>query len=120
MADKLEGFLQALNTLSDTSFPTADYVEKLVAAGLKTNAGNYLSANLSSPVAANDAKFNGSDCTADVCNLMVASAARGIAQVSDDYGFHGCVDIVSFNLAEVQYLYLLHSRARRLPNQSLT
>ena len=116
MADKLDSFLQSLNTLSDTTFPIGEYVNKLVAAGLKTDAGDYLKANLSSPVSADDAKFNGRDCSNDVCNLMVSSAVRGLAEVNDSYGFHGCADAVCCPI--LSYAMLIISRTNLLSSQS--
>ncbi|KAF2197118.1 hypothetical protein GQ43DRAFT_222616 [Delitschia confertaspora ATCC 74209] len=85
-------FLVALQKASKQPFPIKEYLDRLVSASHSIPGTSLLRDYF--PNASRDhedATFHGTDCSEQIFGLVASAAARGMALVEDQYGFHECV-----------------------------
>ena len=98
----LKAFFESLQRLE--TFPANEYARKLEQASRYTPAMGQFAQYFPQPdPSQRTATFDGQDCSSRISDLAAVTSARGMALISDDFGFSQIVDRVLESLATVCY-----------------
>ena len=90
----LDGFFKSLQNLP--TFDSRDFANRLQQASRSTLAMSAFNKHFTVPVSNQQGTtFDGQNCEGRINTLAAVTAARGMALLNDDFGFHKIVDTVS-------------------------